>query len=80
MAPGSRRLESWFRSQRPTTLLVIRLLLLANASVLAVIGGLYFAFAARPGGLVVAGFVWLLAVVLLALVPYTNPRYENSRW
>jgi hypothetical protein len=76
----SRALESWFQSQRPTTLLVMRLLLVANACVLAVIGGLYLAFAARPGGLVVTGVVWGGALLLLALVPYTSPRRPNSRW
>ncbi len=76
----SHRLEAWFGSQRPTTLLVMRLLLVANDCVLAVVGGLYLAFADRPGGPIVAGVVWLGAFVLLALVPYTGLRRTNSRW
>lgn len=75
-----RPVSSWFESQKPTTLLVIRLLLVANAGVLGVVGGLYVAFAARPGGLVVGGSIWLLAVFLLSLVRYTNRRSGDSRW
>jgi hypothetical protein len=66
---------AWLASQRPTTLLTIRLLILVNAAVLAVVGGLYLAFAAPPGGPIAAVVIWLVAAVVLSLLPATKtPR------
>lgn len=74
-------LPRWAASQKPTTLLTLRLLVVANAILLAVIGALYLAFAARPGGLIAAAVVFGLLVILLTILPYTNPRRrEKSRW
>ena len=71
----------WTVSQKPTTLLAIRLLLVANSFVLTAIGALYLASAARPGGVIVAAVVWSLAALLLSAVRFTNPRRgDPSRW
>ena len=75
------RPAQWAATQRPTTLLVVRLLILANALLLAVIGTLYLVFASRPGGLIVAAVSWGTVALLVALIPYTNPRrHDHSRW
>ena len=73
---GRRRLPSaWLAPQRPATLLTIRLLILVNAVVLAVVGGLYLAFAAPPGGPIAAVVIWLAAGVVLSFLPATKtPR------
>jgi len=73
---GRRRSPSaWLSSQRPTTLLTIRLLILVNAAVLAVVGGLYFVFAAPPAGRIAAVVIWLVAAVVLSFLPATKtPR------
>ena len=72
--------RNWLASQKPTTLVAIRVLALANAVVLTVVGALYCAFAARPGGLVVAGVVWAAAATLFALVTRAAPRRRNAGW
>lgn len=70
----------WAQTQSPVALMVVRLLLIANGIVLVVVGALCAAFVAWPGALVAVG-VWGLAVALLALVPYTNPRRgSTSTW
>ena len=70
---GRRRSPSaWLASQRPTTLLTIRLLILVNASVLGVVGGLYLVFAAPPGGPIAAAVIWLTAAVVLSFLPATK--------
>ena len=67
--------SAWLASQRPTTLLTIRLLILVNAAVLGVVGGLYLAFAAPPGGPIAAAVIWLVAAVVLSFLPATKtPR------
>ncbi len=72
---------TWSKSQSPVALLVVRLLLVANALVLLAAGALSLASVARPAGIVGAALLWALAGCLLALVPYTNPRRgERSRW
>jgi len=71
---------TWLSTLRPVTLIVIRAMILANAVLLGIIGGLYLVFAARPGGAIVAGILWAGALALLALLPATRPRRGNSRW
>ena len=71
----------WATSQRPTTLLVVRLLILVNALLLTTIGALYLVFASRPEGFIVTAIAWGTVAVLVALIPYTNPRrHDRSRW
>jgi hypothetical protein len=71
----------WATAQRPATLLVVRVLIVANAVLLGVVGALYLFFAERPSGLVVTAVTWVAAAVLLALVPFTNPRRGRpERW
>jgi len=61
--------------------MTIRLLIVANAVVLATAGTLCLAWVARPAGIVGAALIWALAATLFALVPYTNPRRgATSRW
>ena len=70
----------WAASQSPVSLLVVRLLLIANVLVLAVVGGLWLAFASPPAGAVGAALSWGVAALLLLLLPYTNPhRGDRSR-
>ena len=73
MSPGRRR-RRWSAS----SLLVLRVLLLADAAVLFVVGGMAVAFVERPAGLVAAGCAWLLAGALLACLPLTDP-YRHER-
>jgi hypothetical protein len=63
------------------SLLVVRLLAIANALVLAAVGGLCLAFIAPPAGVAGAALSWSAVLLLLRLVPYTNPRRgDRSRW
>ncbi|HXR12938.1 MAG TPA: hypothetical protein VN770_11620 [Gaiellaceae bacterium] len=72
---------SWSRTQSPVALMVVRLLLVGNTLVLAAAGALCLVSVARPAGVVGAALIWGLAVLLLALVPYTNPRRsDRARW
>ena len=72
---------AWAASQSAVSLLVVRLLLVANALVLTAVGGLCLAFAAPPAGVVGAALSWALVASLLRLLPYTNPRRrDHSRW
>jgi hypothetical protein len=72
---------AWAARQKPTALLVVRLLLIANAIVLSTVAGLYLVFASRPAGVVVAGCLAAVVVALLVLLPYTDPRRgSGSRW
>jgi len=80
MAAGALSPARWAKTQSPLALMVVRLLLVANGIVLVVVGALCAAFVAWPEALVAIG-VWGLALVLLALVPYTNPRRgSSSNW
>jgi hypothetical protein len=72
--------EKWLSTLRPTTLIVVRSLILANVALLGIVGALYLAFAARPAGPIVAGVIWLAAVALALVLPGTNPRRGGSRW
>ena len=71
----------WSKTQSPVALLVVRLLLVANALVLVAAGALALVFVSRPADFVGAALTWALAAGLVALVPYTNPRRgDRSRW
>jgi hypothetical protein len=71
----------WASTQSATALTVVRLLLVANTLVLAVVGGLCLVAVSWPVGIVVAGLVWSVGALLLWLVPYTNPRRgDRARW
>ena len=59
-------------------LLAIRLLLIANGCILAVIAGLYALFGGRPAGLVVGAALGALAVALFACVPLTDPERRRK--
>ena len=52
--------------------MVIRLLLITNALLLAVVGLISFLFVERPAGLVGAGLVWAVAATLFACVHLTD--------
>jgi len=56
-------------------------MILVNALLLTTIGALYLVFASWPGGFIVTAFAWGTVAVLVALIPYTNPRrHDRSRW
>ncbi|HEY5059160.1 MAG TPA: hypothetical protein VII51_09105 [Gaiellaceae bacterium] len=76
-----RSVAAWAASQSPVSLLVVRLLLIANIIVLGAVGGLWLAFASEPAGALGAALSWSVDVLLLVLLPYTNPRRgDTSRW
>jgi len=80
LRPG-RALDAWAATQKPTSLLVVRLLAVANVAVLSAVGALCLLFVSRPAGLVAAALFWAFAAALLAVVPYTDPRRrDGSRW
>jgi hypothetical protein len=60
-------------------LLVVRFLLVANAITLAVVGGLFLAFADGRGGLAVGATLVAAAAALLAAVPLTDPYRRERR-
>jgi hypothetical protein len=71
----------WVASQSPIGLMVIRLLLIANSVVLAAGGALCFIFVSHPAGIAMGSVAWGVVVVLLLLVPLTNPvRLSRKRW
>ena len=59
-------------------LLAVRLLLIGNGIVLLAVGALYAVYGSRPAGLVVGSVLAVLAVVLFACVPLTDP-YRRRR-
>jgi hypothetical protein len=72
---------AWAAAQSPVSLLVVRLLVVANVLVLSAVGGLSLAFVALPAGAVGAAASWSIVAALLWLLPHTNPhRGERSRW
>jgi hypothetical protein len=61
------------------SLLVVRLILIANVLTLLAVGALFLLFAERPAGFVIGGVLWLVAVGLVACLPLTDPyRRERS--
>ena len=68
-------------ARRPSSLLAVRYLLIANGVLLGLVGSAYFFFAEKPAGYVVAGVVWLVTAILFVCLPLTNPRRgEHTRW
>lgn len=63
----------------PTGLLVVRLLLVANAVLVAVVGLLWLVFVEQPAAVIGAVMAWSLVAVLLACVPMTTP-HRGERW
>jgi hypothetical protein len=62
-----------------SSLLVIRILLVADGFMLVVVGGISAAFVERPAGVLFAGGAWLASGVLFGCVPFTDPyRHERS--
>jgi hypothetical protein len=59
--------------RRLRTLLVLRLLLVANVVIIATVGGLWLAFVDGSAGPVGAALCWLAAGGLLGLLPLTDP-------
>jgi hypothetical protein len=53
--------------------MVLRLLVVANAIVVAAVGGLSLAYVERPAGTIGAGLCWAFAGGLLGLLPLTDP-------
>ena len=62
------------------SLLLIRLLLIANGLTLLAVGALYVVYGSRPGGLAVGGVLIAGAALLLFCLPLTAPyRHERRR-
>jgi len=60
------------RRSSPAAMMVIRLLLITNGLLLAVVGLLSFLFVERPAGLVGAVVVWGAAAAMFGCVHYTD--------
>jgi len=60
------------------TLLVVRFLLIANGLSLLTVGVLYLLYGARPAGIAIGVVLALVACVLFACVPLTDP-YRRRR-
>jgi hypothetical protein len=58
---------------------VIRVLLVADALLVTVVGGIAAAFVERPAGWLIAGAAWLLGLVMFACVPLTDPYRHDER-
>jgi hypothetical protein len=58
--------------------MVLRLLIIANAVVVAAIGIMAFAFVRRPANVLIAAGAWLFSGVLLGCLPFTDP-YRGER-
>ena len=61
------------------SLLLIRLLLIANGLILLAIGALYLVYGARPSGLAVGGVLIGGAVLLFSCIPLTDPYRREGR-
>jgi len=59
-------------------LLVVRTMLIANGTLLALFSALYLVFGSRPAGWIVGGVLGAAAVGLWLLVPFTDP-YRSDR-
>jgi hypothetical protein len=59
--------------RRVRALMVLRLLLVADAVVLAAVGALSLAYVERPAGAIGAALCWLFTGGLLGLLPLTDP-------
>jgi hypothetical protein len=66
------------RRLSPASLLVIRILLVADGLIVAVVGAISALYVERPAGLIFAGGAWLLAVILFGCVRLTDP-YRHER-
>lgn len=63
----------------PAALLVVRLLLVANAILVAVVGLLWLVFVEQPAAVIGAVLAWVVVGGLLACVPMTTP-HRGERW
>jgi hypothetical protein len=61
--------------RRLRTLLVLRLLLVANVVIITTVGGLWLAFVDGEAGPIGAALCWLVAGSLLGLLPLTDPYH-----
>jgi hypothetical protein len=55
------------------SLLVVRLLLIANAGLVVTVGFLCFLFVDRPAGYILAGLAWAFGGLLVGCLPLTDP-------
>jgi hypothetical protein len=66
------------RTRSVPSLLVERLLLIANARLVGTVGLIRFLFVERPVGLILAGLAWAFAGLLVGCLPLTEPyRHEG---
>jgi hypothetical protein len=64
---------------RPTSLIAIRLLLVSNAIILTLVGGLSMFYVDRPAGPIAGAGFWVLAAILFGCVRRTDP-YRPGHW
>jgi hypothetical protein len=58
---------------------VLRVLLLADGLIVAMVGGLAALYVERPAGLVFAFGAWILAGILFCCLPLTDPYRGEDR-
>jgi hypothetical protein len=78
-ADAFRRRRGRRRRWSTSSLLVLRVLLLADGLIVAVVGGIAALFVERPAGLVVAFGAWILAGILFCCLPLTDPYRREDR-
>ncbi len=66
-------------ARSPASLMVIRLLLVANGIIVAVVGLLCFLYVERPQAFVLAGLSWAFSAVLFGCIPLTDPYRHEGR-
>ena len=67
------------RRLSPSSLMILRFLLISDGLIVAVVGLLCVLYVDRPAGLVAAAGAWLLAGLLFGAVRYTDP-YRGQPW
>ncbi len=67
------------RRLSPTSLMVLRFLLISDGLIIAVVGLLCVLYVEHPAGYLVGALAWLVAGVLFAAVRYTDP-YRGQPW
>ena len=68
------------RRWSPTALFVIRLLLVADGILIAIVGGIAAAFVEKPAGWFLGAGAWMVAAVLFACVRRTDPYRYEAAW
>jgi membrane protein implicated in regulation of membrane protease activity len=68
------------RRWSPSALFVIRLLLVADGILVAVVGGIAAAYVDKPSGWLLGAGAWTVAGLLFGCVRLTDPYRYEARW